>query len=381
MVEVAKLFAGIFLTIIPAIAILRAGQRRRAGAAAWRWSPAPTDGPTTRCTSGSPARCRPSSTTRRPTSCSSTSRAATPVAADGSARDDARRDLRRRRLHGREHLHRQRAELHGEVDRRVARREDAELSSRTSAGRLPGTGARSTRCSRSRSSAEPLRTRGFGSRSSPGLLSPPARLAGSPLQRCRGSFFALIRTPVEVSRPTRRIWSVGGKSPTIALGPSTPAPFTTMTAPPSSAPPVPTESVMAGDGYYSAHSGVQRVAAAPGYPMFERAAAEVPLPSGWRDADDRRLRLRGRRQRDGAADDRHPAPASPSRRPAHRSRARRSADERLRIAVRAGRDFAFELRMGNARASTATRRDVRCTDRSCRTGASISAGPRSPCIG
>ena len=37
---------------------------------------------------------------------------------------------------------------------------------------------------------------------------------------------------------------------------------------------------MAGDGYYSAHSGVQRVAAAPGYPLFERAAAEAPLPSG-----------------------------------------------------------------------------------------------------
>ena len=36
---------------------------------------------------------------------------------------------------------------------------------------------------------------------------------------------------------------------------------------------------MAGDGYYSAHSGVQRAAAAPGYPLFERAAAEVPLPS------------------------------------------------------------------------------------------------------
>ncbi|HET9046190.1 MAG TPA: hypothetical protein VFO33_04475 [Casimicrobiaceae bacterium] len=38
------------------------------------------------------------------------------------------------------------------------------------------------------------------------------------------------------------------------------------------------ESVMKGGGYYSAHSAVQHASAAPGYPMFERAAAEVPLP-------------------------------------------------------------------------------------------------------
>lgn len=36
---------------------------------------------------------------------------------------------------------------------------------------------------------------------------------------------------------------------------------------------------MEGHGYYSAHSDVQRAAAAPGFPMFERAATEVPLPS------------------------------------------------------------------------------------------------------
>lgn len=35
---------------------------------------------------------------------------------------------------------------------------------------------------------------------------------------------------------------------------------------------------MEGGGYYSAHSDVQRAAAAPGFPMFERAASEVPLP-------------------------------------------------------------------------------------------------------
>lgn len=39
------------------------------------------------------------------------------------------------------------------------------------------------------------------------------------------------------------------------------------------------ESVMKGGGYYSAHSAVQHAAAAPGFPMLERAAAEVPLPA------------------------------------------------------------------------------------------------------
>jgi hypothetical protein len=39
------------------------------------------------------------------------------------------------------------------------------------------------------------------------------------------------------------------------------------------------ESVMAGGGYYSAHSDAQRAGAAPGLPMLERAAAEVPLPT------------------------------------------------------------------------------------------------------
>jgi hypothetical protein len=39
----------------------------------------------------------------------------------------------------------------------------------------------------------------------------------------------------------------------------------------------PGESVMAGDGYYTAHSEPQRSAAAPGLPLLARAAAEVPL--------------------------------------------------------------------------------------------------------
>jgi hypothetical protein len=40
---------------------------------------------------------------------------------------------------------------------------------------------------------------------------------------------------------------------------------------------VPDESVMAGGGYYSRHSRVQAVAAAPGFPFLERAAREVPI--------------------------------------------------------------------------------------------------------
>jgi hypothetical protein len=40
----------------------------------------------------------------------------------------------------------------------------------------------------------------------------------------------------------------------------------------------PGESVMAGGGYYGAHSEVQHVAAAPGFPLLERAARQVPIP-------------------------------------------------------------------------------------------------------
>ncbi len=49
---------------------------------------------------------------------------------------------------------------------------------------------------------------------------------------------------------------------------------------PSSDPAARNESVMEGGGYYSAHSAVQHAAAAPGFPMFERAATEAPLPNG-----------------------------------------------------------------------------------------------------
>ncbi len=75
-IEVAKIFAGIFLTIIPVLAMLGAGPLRRA-----RRSGRPrrrsfrTFRATPSC-SGSPVCCRPSSTTRRPISSSSTSPAA-----------------------------------------------------------------------------------------------------------------------------------------------------------------------------------------------------------------------------------------------------------------------------------------------------------------
>ena len=39
----------------------------------------------------------------------------------------------------------------------------------------------------------------------------------------------------------------------------------------------PHESVMAGGGYYSSHSEVQAVAAAPGFPFLERAAGQIPI--------------------------------------------------------------------------------------------------------
>jgi SAM-dependent methyltransferase len=42
----------------------------------------------------------------------------------------------------------------------------------------------------------------------------------------------------------------------------------------------PGESVMAGGGYYSAHSQVQHLAAAPGLPLLERAAHQVPIVEG-----------------------------------------------------------------------------------------------------
>jgi Na+/H+ antiporter NhaD/arsenite permease-like protein len=73
--EVAKLFAGIFVCIIPVLAMLEAGS---SGHASSPPSPRRTARRMRRPISGSPAFCRPSSTTRRLIWCSSNSRAATP---------------------------------------------------------------------------------------------------------------------------------------------------------------------------------------------------------------------------------------------------------------------------------------------------------------
>ena len=71
------LFAGIFVAIIPVLAMLQAG---RDGAFAWLLHAvtAQTARRTRPPISGSPAGCRPSSTTRRPIWCSSSSPAAMP---------------------------------------------------------------------------------------------------------------------------------------------------------------------------------------------------------------------------------------------------------------------------------------------------------------
>ena len=116
-VEVAVLFFGIFLTMIPALELLRT-RGAELGRAASRGS-----------SSGRPARCRRSSTMRRPISPFSPSAKACGLGERGGGRPPRHsgRDQRGRRRHGRQHLHRERAELHGQVDRRGGRRQDAEL--------------------------------------------------------------------------------------------------------------------------------------------------------------------------------------------------------------------------------------------------------------
>ena len=74
--EVAKLFAGIFVAIIPVLAMLEAGSERRLRAARRARDRTRTAAPTTPPISGSRAASRRSSTMRRPISCSSSSPAA-----------------------------------------------------------------------------------------------------------------------------------------------------------------------------------------------------------------------------------------------------------------------------------------------------------------
>ena len=75
--EVAILFAGIFVCIIPVLAMLQAGKTAPSPGCCTP-SPRATAARTSRPISGSPACSRPSSTMRRPIWCSSSSPAATP---------------------------------------------------------------------------------------------------------------------------------------------------------------------------------------------------------------------------------------------------------------------------------------------------------------
>ena len=119
--EVAKLFAGIFLTIIPAIAILRAGARRCVGGVVR----AVTD-------AGRPADHAMYFWLTGVLSCFLDNAptylvffnlaGGDPRTLMGDVPLDADRDLGRRGVHGRQHLYRQRAQLHGEGHRRGARR-------------------------------------------------------------------------------------------------------------------------------------------------------------------------------------------------------------------------------------------------------------------
>ena len=106
MIEVAVLFAGIFLTMIPALSLLRL---RGASSAS-----APPGS-----SSGRRGRCRRFSTTRRPIWPSSRSARACifPARSSVSRRDPGRHQCRVGG-HGRQHLHRERAQLHGQGHRR-----------------------------------------------------------------------------------------------------------------------------------------------------------------------------------------------------------------------------------------------------------------------
>ncbi|MHC2784302.1 Na+/H+ antiporter NhaD/arsenite permease-like protein [Bradyrhizobium liaoningense] len=124
--EVAKLFAGIFVAIIPVIAMLNAGHH---GAFAWLLSA--VTGPGRRTARGRLFLVhRPD--VRVPRQCSDLSvvlraRRRRPAGADARALGYACLDLDGGRLHGSAHLYRQRAELHGEQHCQRERHQNAEL--------------------------------------------------------------------------------------------------------------------------------------------------------------------------------------------------------------------------------------------------------------
>ena len=123
--EVAILFAGIFICIIPVLAMLQAGKD---GTFAWLRRDRHERGPPAgirlfladRNAFGLPRQRPDLSRVLR-------ARRRRRRQADGSARAHAQGDLDGRGLHGRADLYRQRTELHGLCDRGRARRQDAEL--------------------------------------------------------------------------------------------------------------------------------------------------------------------------------------------------------------------------------------------------------------
>ena len=126
-IEVAVLFAGIFVTMAPALLLLNANAAR-ASALAQPWQFFWASGLLSSFLDNAPTYL-----TFAATACGVEGIAARGQLPGGAARarprggPDPRRDFVRLRVDGRQQLHRQRSELHGEGDRRDERREDAEL--------------------------------------------------------------------------------------------------------------------------------------------------------------------------------------------------------------------------------------------------------------
>ena len=125
-IEVAVLFAGIFVTMAPALLLLNANAKQFGLSEPWQffWAAGLLSSFLDNA---------PTYLTFAATACGLDgvdARGALPRAvprAGAESGGDPRRDLGGRRVHGREHVHRQRAELHGEGDRGGERHPHAEL--------------------------------------------------------------------------------------------------------------------------------------------------------------------------------------------------------------------------------------------------------------
>lgn len=126
MAEVAKLFAGIFLTIIPVIAMLKAGTQGPFGAVVSAVTrPDGQPDPAMYFWATGALQFLPRQRADLPGVLQHRGRRSR--GADDHLRDHARGHLGRRGLHGRQHLHRQRAQPDGQGHRREPRRAHAEL--------------------------------------------------------------------------------------------------------------------------------------------------------------------------------------------------------------------------------------------------------------